>query len=396
MKQNRRIVIVDALRGFALLLIVLIHYVEHFDFFRPPEINFLFSSATDQAILDGVFFFISGKAYSIFALLFGFSFFIQLSRKEAKGIDFRGRFTWRLILLLIMGFFHSLIYKGDILHIYALLGFVLVFFYHVNNRVLYLVSFLLVLQIPMIVQLFQAFTDPSYAFHQPFGNFWEEANETYATGTFWEVLQFNLWKGRATVWGWTIHNGRYLQLLALFIVGLILGRKRIFEQLERYHQHIRYTFFGSIAVVALFYALLEMIGNSALTDTQIQVIQSILGSYNNLFFTTALCTAVMLLYLRYSDWFGFSLLATYGKMSLTNYVGQAVFGVILFYGFGFGLYRYLGSTWSILLGALVFGGQLVLSHYWSKHFYYGPLEWLWRSLTFFDFKTQVRKGLSVK
>ena len=104
MRKGERILIVDILRGFALLLIVLIHYVEHFDFFAPPETSFLFSNETDSRVMQLVLMLISGKAYSIFALLFGISFFIQMDRKEQEGIDFRGTFLWRLTVL----FFYSL------------------------------------------------------------------------------------------------------------------------------------------------------------------------------------------------------------------------------------------------------------------------------------------------
>lgn len=174
MEKNNRILIVDALRGFALLLIVIIHFVEHFDFFFDPEVSFLFSLETDKKVMDATFFVISGKAYSIFAILFGFSFFIQLSRQEAKGVDFRMRFLWRLMVLLIMGFVHSLIYKGDILHIYALLGLVLVVFYKVKTNLLYLVAILFALQIPHLYFLVESHLNPDFTYNQSFGsNYWQ-------------------------------------------------------------------------------------------------------------------------------------------------------------------------------------------------------------------------------
>jgi uncharacterized protein len=78
-------------------------------------------------------------------------------------------------------------------------------------------------------------------------------------------------------------------------------------------------------------------------------------------------------------------------MSLTNYVSQAIVGVILFYGFGVGLYYYLGAIWSLFAGLIFFILQLVISNYWMKHYYYGPLEWLWRALTFMNFNLKFKR-----
>ena len=78
--HKERIIIVDVLRGFALFMIVIIHFVEHFDFMRRPEVNFLFSHELDTKVKDIVFMLVSGKAYSVFAVLFGLSFFIQMDK----------------------------------------------------------------------------------------------------------------------------------------------------------------------------------------------------------------------------------------------------------------------------------------------------------------------------
>ena len=85
--SNKRIQLVDALRGFALLGIVLIHFIEHFELFKEPEFNYLISPENNRFVFETVFFLISGKAYSIFAIMFGFSFFIQLKRRENEGTD---------------------------------------------------------------------------------------------------------------------------------------------------------------------------------------------------------------------------------------------------------------------------------------------------------------------
>jgi uncharacterized protein len=78
-------------------------------------------------------------------------------------------------------------------------------------------------------------------------------------------------------------------------------------------------------------------------------------------------------------------------MSLTCYVTQALVGVQLFYGYGFALYRYLGPFYSVLIGFTIAAIQCVLANYWLKRFFYGPLEWAWRSCTFLTLATPMRK-----
>lgn len=100
--HNNRIEIADVLRGFAVMGITLIHFIERFSLNSFPEETCNFLIFTDRIIWDSVFFTFSGKAYCIFALLFGFSFFIQDNSQKLKGKDFRGRFAWRLVLLLFI------------------------------------------------------------------------------------------------------------------------------------------------------------------------------------------------------------------------------------------------------------------------------------------------------
>jgi len=108
-QQNKRIELVDALRGFALLGILLLHSIEHFDFYWSAKKNPQIFRPIDPYVNNITRFLFSGKVYSIFSLMFGFSFFIQMDRNKNKGIDFRWRFLWRLTLLLLIGYIFSLI-----------------------------------------------------------------------------------------------------------------------------------------------------------------------------------------------------------------------------------------------------------------------------------------------
>ena len=127
-KGHARVDVADVLRGVAVMGIILLHSIEHFNFYSFPDtagqsqwLNF-----TDRAIWDGLFFLLGGKAYAIFALLFGFSFFIQHDNQRMRGNDFRLRFCWRLLLLFIIGNFNACFFTAEILVMYSLIGFVLV------------------------------------------------------------------------------------------------------------------------------------------------------------------------------------------------------------------------------------------------------------------------------
>ena len=126
------------MRGFAVLAIILLHSIEHFNFYSYPDtagqstwLNFC-----DKAIWDGLFFAFGGKAYAIFAMLFGFSFFIQHDNQRMRGKDFRLRFCWRLLLLFVIGQFNAAFFTGEILVMYALVGFILPLTCRLSTRAL--------------------------------------------------------------------------------------------------------------------------------------------------------------------------------------------------------------------------------------------------------------------
>ena len=387
-----RVIIVDALRGFALLGIILIHSIEHFDFFYPPDFHFLFPEAWDHYVFDTIFILISGKAYSIFALMFGFSFFIQMERQKQKGIDFRGKFAWRLIILMVFGFIHSLFYEGDILHIYAILGLSLLLIDRLKTPHLLLLAILLALQIPLLIHLSSSLIFPDYQYQETFGaGLWSVGAEVFAKGSFYDVLSYNIWKGRSAAWGWTFYNGRYLQLMALFVMGLYLGRKQFFQKIIDRKKTLQKVTMIMIVIAVAFYILRISIPQMNLNEQQSYFLNVIIASYSSLTFTFMIFSIFSLLYISYINARIFNYLAVYGRMSLTNYVMQSIIGVILFYGYGFGLYRYLGSSWSLIYGLVFFLIQVSFSHYWMKNYYYGPLEWLWRALTQLDFSIPLKR-----
>ena len=133
-----RITVIDALRGFSLIGICLIHSMQHFGAMgtMTSQAVFPWEGTMNEIFSWLINYLVFGKFFIIFSCLFGLSFFIQMDRAAKKGLDFRPRFLWRLVLLLAIGYLHGLIVRVDILLIYAILGFVLVLMYKWPTKLL--------------------------------------------------------------------------------------------------------------------------------------------------------------------------------------------------------------------------------------------------------------------
>ncbi len=155
---KHRITMIDALRGFALLGILLVHMNQHYGIFsfgmmgQEQESPFPVLDSVVQWLSQHV---IMGKFINIFAFLFGLSFFIQMDRAAQKGIDFRKRFLWRMAVLFVIGIIGNCFYTGDILSIYALFGAIMVFLFRFKNKILMLIVALLLFGVPRM--LFSAY-----------------------------------------------------------------------------------------------------------------------------------------------------------------------------------------------------------------------------------------------
>jgi uncharacterized protein len=120
-------------------------------------------------------------------------------------------------------------------------------------------------------------------------------------------------------------------------------------------------------------------------------VKRLVTSYCDLAQMTVWASGFVLLYLSTKAEKVLKLLAPFGRTSLTCYVSQSIIGVVLFYNFGFGLFRYWGQFYSILYGIIFFVLQCAVAHAWLKRFHYGPLEWFWRSVTMLSFSSPFRK-----
>lgn len=390
--ESERIHALDALRGIALLGILIVNMgsfkgLSTLEMF--PSAESLAQSADRTAFLLVNTFF-TGKFYPIFAFLFGLGFALQIGRMQRRGVNPTGIMLRRLGILLLIGALHGLfIWTGDVLFTYATCGMVLLLVSRLRAQtVLYWVLGLAGIQALCCLScggltFWGAATgDMDAAGGDFFSAYTEQGQQAYAQSSYWVAQRF-----RFVEWLMMLINGIFLlpNVLMMFLLGLYFGKQDIFRQLDAFRR-----LWGILAGVGLplgialnfFYAWGVL--DALQTGNEMQ-------SYGWL---TLSFVFGPVLALGYIGAFGliWSLLngvqqpltpiAAAGRMALTNYLMQSVVCTLLFYGYGLGLHDRVGIAQGMGLTMILWGGQVVVSALWLRWFQYGPMEWLWRSLTY--------------
>ena len=400
--RGDRIEIIDAFRGFALIGIVLVHMVEQYLGTMPTE---AIRAAMVQGPLDNLVeaflgIFVRGKFFALFSFLFGLSFFIQMDRAAQKGVDYNGRFLWRVTLLLIIGYAHSLFYRGDILTIYAMLAFVLVPFYKVRSVYLLTITAILIAGAGRYI----VFAINGGETILPYGDVTPDLphNQAYFdalySGSLLDVFSVNAVYGHLAKLEFQINVfGRWYLTFAYFLLGLWSGRLRLFERLEELRPRIKKALILSAVLTLLFMVLTMVLFGAAGDDGQpgfnswLQMFA--MTSYDLFNFTLAvllLCSFV-LLYRRDRWQRMLGKLAPYGRTALSNYFLQTLIGTFLLYNYGLGLLGTISNSQAFGLAIVVIAMQIWLSAVWLRHFRFGPLEWLWRSGTKLSWQPLLRR-----
>ena len=387
-QKKERILAIDALRGFAVMGIILLHNIEHFNFYSFPEPSSPVLAHLDETLWDMLFFLFSGKAYAIFALLFGFTFYLQSRSAAKRGEDFKGRYMWRLVLLLGFGFVNSLFFPGEILVLYAILGFILVPVRHWKNRSLLILSFILMLQPVEWIKVVCGWLSPDYAPRQMIFSL-GDVYPQLGGDSWWEMVKMNFTIGQLASLNWAWCYGRVFQTASLFMAGMLLGRKGLFRLTDETHGKVMH-FWLRVGIAALpsavvLYYLKDFIYSQIANPFMKASMETIWNSWYNLACMLVMVSAFLLLYWTNKGKVQ-QLLVPYGKMSLTDYISQSLIGSFLYYGYGLGLHRYCGTTYSLLIGIVFFLLQLLFAHWWFRHFKRGPLETIWHKLTWIHAK----------
>lgn len=389
LQKSPRIQSVDALRGFAIVAILLVHNLEHFDMSYLPGGYPDWLVSLDKIIWDTLFFLFSGKAYGIFALLFGLTFYIQQHNQMLKGNDFRGRFAWRLVLLFGFGVINSCFYQGDILTIYAILGFTLIPVAKLNNKTVLIIAILLMLQPVEWVKVFMAISQPEQAIADPVSwQYFGKMGEYIAGSSFIDTVIGNLTNGKTAVYLWTWEAGRVFQTPALFMIGMLLGRTLKFvksPENNRFWKGVLISAF--ILFIPLYLLKINLTGEWIANAAMLRPLEVIIGSWSNFALICVLVSAFVLLFDNTKFQYALDKFSILGRMSMSNYVMQAIFGSLIYYGFGLGMYQYTGATFSLLIGLVLSFAQWSFCEYWMRGHRYGPLEGNWHKLTWIGIKS---------
>ena len=393
--MKQRILLVDALRGFALFGIILAHIGGWFIAgAMPSEVWQKYQNDLGSTIVnyfDAIF--ITGKFYTFFSFLFGVSFALQLLQKKESDKAFIPRFMWRLVILFIIGFVHHIHWKGDILGIYAILGFFMLLFRNASDKILLIAILFFTLNVPSFIREVIAYNEvpekPKTEKEQKAENEKSERENaksyyTLKKGSYTEIVVQNF-KDLKFKADFQWNSGRIFVTFGFFLLGLLVGKRKIFEHLNENKKLIKKMMWWSIGVNIFIIAFFLTIDIAQLWDKMPKwfgMVGNFLFSLHSLLMTIFYITGLSLwLSKTYMEKVLINFSAI-GKMALSNYLLQSAFGVLLFYGIGFGLAGDISPAWCYVIGIGIFIFQIIFSKWWLSKFIYGPMEWLWRSATY--------------
>ncbi|WNG60762.1 DUF418 domain-containing protein [Archangium gephyra] len=401
-EEGERLVLLDTLRGFALCGVFLANVYLWFSglMFRPrAQVEALFKEASwlDTVIHQAFGPLIGGRFITIFAFLFGLGFAVQLGRAEGRGTSIVPVYARRLVVMLGVGLAHLfLLFQGDIVSTYALLGFTLLLFHKREDRTLLLWAAALIflgptlwntaLRLPQLLgspgaeEAAKAAMERSQALRA-------QVLEAFSHGSWLDTVRV----GAAYYSGDLFRNLSVLLpvVTGRFLLGLWAGRRRIFHDAP---QHLRFfrRLLGWGLALGLFASGVgilvgQLFSRKIIQPDSLPWLPYVMGPMRHLGemgMASAYVAGITLLFQRDTWRRRLAVLAPVGRMGLTNYLLTSVLGVLFFYGYGLGLMGRLGPAKQFALTLVLFALQLVFSHLWLARFRFGPVEWVTRSLTY--------------
>jgi uncharacterized protein len=395
-QPGERIELLDALRGLALLGILFanIRQISGWTYLSAEQRAALPTWSVDQALNVLSTILVAWKFYSIFSLLFGIGFVVLMLRMERRGGDFLPLFRRRLLLLLGFGFVHYFVWEGDILVLYALVGFLLIPARRLSDRTL-LIGATALLLAPIALHTLYVVSNgallPGRPLHDVlpridryFG--WDPETSLHTIrghGGWIDLMKFNAFN---LLWGLGnyLDDARPLKVLAMFLVGFVAARRAILHEVSAHIPLLRR--------VLLIGGAIGLIGSGAFAYIRVVLEAEYLSSLG-IVAAAAFAVGTVPLALAYVSAFALLwqqphwqrrllVLAPVGRMALSNYLAQSLIAAALFYGVGLGWWGQAGLALLYPLALLIFGAQIAWSPWWLARFHFGPAEWLWRSLTY--------------
>jgi uncharacterized protein len=381
--SEERITVIDCLRGAALFGILTANmrgFNAPFSAYMQPSLMWTWlPDRLTQALVDWL---ISGKFITIFAALFGIGFAIQMDRAAARhqGMAFYAR---RMAVLLVIGLLHAFgLWWGDILISYAVCGFFLLLFRNLSQRAI--LRWAHVMYWFMVVLFLGFYTATRFGVQpppQPVQNI-QEAIDIYARGTVAQIVAI-----RAHEW-WALNSFVLFltRILGIFLFGLYLWRQ---GYLRRPAEHLDWWkgaqriglpvgLMGNLIGVLLDWVFHP----NPMRPTLLTVFLFALQSISLPALSLGYASTVVLLW-QDPVWQRRLMPFSYvGRMALTNYLLQSLVCTTIFYSYGLGLYGRVGPLADLFLGIAIYGLQIPFSQWWLSTHRYGPMEWIWRRLTY--------------
>lgn len=382
---SERYDLVDALRGFALcgVLLANISTFTLYAYMSEQALAALPTARFDSIAKDALELLLHHKAVTVFSILFGFGFAMQLERAEARGGNGMPVFLRRMAVLLVLGIAHSAFWWGDILITYAIAGFALILFRRCPDRWLVWSGFAIALLGTALMRVWFMASAAAGPLTQP--QVFAETLRLLSSPSLSAAFQ-----GNAVVQGWFQPlGGLMLVLFALgrFLLGYWAGRHRLLQvpaaHLPLLKRILVWTLaLGAVATLLRFWGTpikkaLPMLGEGIGA-----VGWGVVALSGPLLVGIAFAAIFVLLYLRdgWRRWLRY--FAPAGRMALSNYLAQTAICTAIFYGYGLGVGPAYGMATCFVAWALLFGAQMAFSHWWLNRFRFGPMEWLWRTLSY--------------
>ena len=379
---DERIATLDVLRGLALLGILLMNME---GFAGPLDLSTTGIDPHWQGLdrwADAfVYIFVQGKFFPLFSLLFGAGFAVMAQRAEAAGRDFTRFYLRRSLGLLGIGLAHALLlWSGDILVAYALLSFLLLAFREAPRAWLpamgvlaYLAAVGLMLLLGALMMLVPAETTAAQAAHAQAAI--EAQRQAYGHGTYPQAVLQRL-RDFGTALGALLVVGP--QVLGMFLIGSWFARSGAIARPEGYRRLFAWLRWGALPLglalmlASAWYQPWLAPGRFDLRSAVAYAATSVAG--------LLMCLGYLAWGVRWSH--ALRGLAPAGRMALSNYLGQSLVCTLLFYGYGLGWFEQMGRAWQLLFAVALFAAQVGFSRAWLRRFRFGPMEWLWRAITY--------------
>jgi uncharacterized protein len=384
-----RIVEVDMVRGFALFGVLLVNMYG----FGADSIAW--NSPTDQLAFAIMRVFFESKFWTLFSMLFGFGFAVQLQRAHVRGSSILPIYLRRLAVLFAIGAAHALLFDGDILMLYAELGLGLLIVGRLPTRWLLILAIGLMLVFPL-ARLATPGRQP--AGMEGIDNVGEararleqaQRTDVYATGSFAEVVADNASAIPADPLEDVDTPESGLAVFAMFLLGFSVGRSGILRDIPGHVASIaRVRAWGlgfGLAAMATERVLAATAGYAVFRSQGagpgVQFAGDLLFAFGTVALALGYAATLVLAAQTPRGRAALAPLAGVGRLALTVYLTQTLMFTTLFYGYGFGQAFRLGPAAVTAWAVMIFAVQVVACQWWLRRFRFGPVEWLWRSLTY--------------